>query len=79
MELAMNSTSNVRKLLYLAVFVLYVMHNDLWLWHDPSIVMGLPIGLLYHVAYCAAAIVMMILLVNLAWPTQYDEDEEVTT
>lgn len=75
----MNSTSNVRKLLYLAVFVLYVMHNDLWLWHDPSIVMGLPIGLLYHVAYCAAAIVMMILLVNLAWPTQYDEDEEVTT
>ncbi|MDZ7343179.1 MAG: hypothetical protein ONA90_01560 [candidate division KSB1 bacterium] len=54
--------------LYLGLFVLYWLHNDLWFWHDPSLVLGLPVGLLYHIGFCAAASVMMFLLVNNAWP-----------
>jgi hypothetical protein len=54
--------------LYLGLAVLYLLHNDLWLWNDPSLVLGLPVGLLYHIGFCAAASVMMFLLVNNAWP-----------
>lgn len=54
--------------LYLGLLVLYMLHNDLWLWNDPRLVAGLPVGLLYHVGFCVAASVMMLLLVNNAWP-----------
>ena len=73
----MNTT--VRRLLYLGLLVLYLLHNDLWLWNDPRIVLGLPIGLLYHIGFCLAATGLMILLVNYAWPSELDaEDEEQT-
>jgi hypothetical protein len=57
-----------RWLLYLFLFVLYVFHNDLWLWDDPTLVMGLPIGLMYHILFCVAASLLMLLLVNFAFP-----------
>lgn len=70
----MNTT--VRRLLYLGIFALYLLHNDLWLWHDSSIVLGLPVGLLYHIGFCFAAVVLMVLLVNYAWPTEFDAEED---
>ena len=57
-----------RGLLYLAFLVLYLLHNDLWFWHDPSLVLGIPIGLIYHIGFCVAASILMVLLVNFAWP-----------
>ena len=66
----------IRYLLYLALLTLYILHNDLWLWHDPSLVLGLPVGLLYHIAFCAAAAVLMVLLVTYAWPSHLDIDQE---
>ncbi|MFQ5602217.1 MAG: DUF3311 domain-containing protein [bacterium] len=54
--------------LFLALFVLYLLHNDLWFWHNADLVFGIPIGLFYHIVYCAAASLMMILLVKYAWP-----------
>lgn len=57
-----------RRLVYAALFVVYLLHNDLWLWHDSRIVLGLPIGLLYHVGFCAAASVILFLLVRFCWP-----------
>ena len=65
-----------RRLLYLGLFVLYLFHNDLWLWDDADLVLGLPVGLLYHVAYCLAATGLMALLVNYAWPSELDAEEE---
>jgi hypothetical protein len=70
----MNTT--VRRLLYLGLFALYLLHNDLWLWDDPSLVLGLPVGLLYHIGFCFAATVLMILLVNYAWPSELDSEED---
>ena len=68
----MNTT--VRRLLYLGLLVLYLLHNDLWLWDDARLVLGLPIGLLYHIGFCLAAAVLMTLLVQFAWPPELDEE-----
>ena len=65
-----------RRLLYVALFVLYLLHNDLWFWDDPQLLFGLPIGLLYHIGFCLAAALMMVLLVNYAWPRHLRDEEE---
>ncbi len=76
-------SSGVRRpALYLALLALYLLHNDLWLWRDGSRLLGLPVGLTYHVLYCVAASVLMALLVRWAWPEELNGDaaeEEVGT
>lgn len=62
--------------LYAALAVLYLLHNDLWLWHDPRLVLGLPVGLLYHVAFCVATAVVLTLLVLYAWPDHLEVPDE---
>jgi len=59
---------SVRALLYAALVLLFVLHQDSWLWDDPRIVLGLPVGLTYHVVYCLVASLLLWLLVRLAWP-----------
>ena len=70
--------SSFRWALYVALVVLYLLHNDLWLWDNPKLALGLPIGLLYHIAFCVVATILMTLLVNYAWPrhleVEADED-----
>ncbi|HEX9732381.1 MAG TPA: DUF3311 domain-containing protein [Thermoanaerobaculia bacterium] len=64
----------VRVALYGALAALYALHQDAWFRHDPRIVLGLPVGLAYHVAYCVAASLLMALLVKLAWPAGLETD-----
>lgn len=52
--------------------ILFLLHNDFWLWDDPRRIAGLPVGLLYHVIYCAAASGLMALLVAFAWPAHLE-------
>lgn len=59
----------MRFLLYVALLILFVLHNDIWLWNDGSLVLGLPVGLTYHVLYCLATTALMGLLVRHAWPS----------
>jgi hypothetical protein len=59
------------RVLYTALFVLFLLHNDLWLWNDTRLFAGLPIGLLYHVVYCLVTAAVLWLLVTKAWP--YDD------
>jgi hypothetical protein len=54
--------------LYAGLIVLYLFHNDIWLWGNPTIVLGLPVSLLYHVVYCLVVAVLMALVVRFAWP-----------
>ncbi|HET6372750.1 MAG TPA: DUF3311 domain-containing protein [Candidatus Polarisedimenticolia bacterium] len=62
-----------RRWLPLAVpAVLFLLHNDFWLWNDPRIVLGLPVGMLYHAAYCVLATFLMALLVRHAWPAHLE-------
>lgn len=66
----------VRPLSYLLLLLLYLLHNDLWFWHDDRILFGLPIGLLYHVGFCVAASLTMWLLVSYAWSEAIEPGED---
>lgn len=52
---------------WVVLLVLFVLHNDFWLWHRADLVLGLPIGLLYHIGYCLLVSGAMLLLVRRVW------------
>ena len=54
--------------LYALLGVLYLLHNDIWLWNDASLMFGLPMGLVYHLFFCIAVSGVLGLLVVYAWP-----------
>ena len=62
----------VRALLYLALLLAALLHQDLWLWDDRSIVLGLPVGLTYHVGFCLVVALLMWFLVRFAWPEKLE-------
>ena len=64
-----------RWILYIGLVVLFLLHNDFWLWDNPKRVIGLPIGLLYHIGYCIAAAILMMLIINHALPSQLQDEE----
>lgn len=64
----------MKSALYIALVIFYLLHNDLWLWYDECLIAGFPSGLLYHVAYCMVASVLMLLLVKFAWPENLEAD-----
>ena len=61
-------------LLYAALVVLYLLHNDLWLWNDASLVLGLPAGLAYHIGFAVVTSIVLTLLVLYAWPDHLDRE-----
>ncbi len=63
----------MRTLLFLALGALFLLRLDFWQWDDPSLVLGLPVGLTFHVGICLAAAVLMFLLTRLAWPEGLEE------
>ena len=54
---------------------LFLLHQDVWLWRDGRLVLGLPVGLAYHVAYCLAAALVLGRAVRWAWPRLAVPDE----
>ncbi len=63
---------------YLGVVVLYLLHQDWWNWDNRNIVLGLPVGLAYHAAFCVAASIMMFCLVRYAWPAHLEVEATET-
>lgn len=49
---------------------LFVLHQDLWWWRDARLVLGLPVGLAYHVAFCLAVTLVLALAVQWSWPRE---------
>lgn len=68
--------SRIRWTLYLALIALYLLHKDFWFWRNPALVIGLPVGLVYHIAFCVVVAVIMALLVKYAWPSQLEIEED---
>ena len=68
-------------MLYAALALLLLLHNDVWLWDDASLTLGLPVGMTYHIGYSLVAFVLFLLLVKFAWPRHLEaaEDEEEET
>lgn len=50
--------------LYCLLVLLFVLHNDFWLWDNAQIVFGIPVGLLYHIVYCLVATILMAIIVK---------------
>ena len=63
-----------RALVQVALAILYLLHNDLWLWHDPRRVLGLPAGLAYHLLFAFATAAVLALAVRWAWPRGLGEE-----
>jgi hypothetical protein len=65
----------MKKLLYLAIPVLYLLHQDFWFWKDRTLVMGfVPIGFFYHILYCLAASALLLALIRFAWPASLERE-----
>ncbi len=63
-------------LLTLMVLLVYLLHQDVWFWHDRTLVLGfLPIGLAYHAGFSVLAALMMAVLVRFAWPGHLEDVE----
>ena len=58
----------MRGLVLLLLAGLFLLRYDLWWWDEPKLLLGLPIGLTYHVAYCLVAAAVMAVVVRHAWP-----------
>lgn len=66
-----------KALLALATLIVYLLHQDFWFWKSARpLVLGLPIGLFYHLCYCLLASLLMWLLVRHAWPAELERDVE---
>jgi hypothetical protein len=48
--------------------VLLILHNDFWLWQESGRLLGMPVGLTYHVLYCLVTLMALAFLVRVAWP-----------
>jgi hypothetical protein len=59
----------MKRAVYLALVLLAILHQDVWYWDDPTLVLGfLPIGLAYHLVYSIATAVVWCLALKYAWP-----------
>ena len=66
------SRTSVRRWLYAALLLVFLLHNDFWLWDDAGLIGGMPVGLVYHIGYCLVVALLMALLVGFAWPEDLD-------
>jgi len=44
--------------------ILYVLHSDWWFWNDPQLVLGLPVGLFYHLIFCLVSAGVFFLFIH---------------
>ena len=56
------------------LMVLFVLHNDFWFWNNAQLVLGIPIGLFYHIIYCFIVTGVMFFLVKKFWPIDFDKE-----
>jgi len=59
-----------RRLVAALLAALFVLHQDVWFWRDSRLVFGLPVGLTYHVAFCVAVTLVLVLAVRWGWPRE---------
>jgi hypothetical protein len=62
------------KTLFGLLALLYVLHNDWWFWDDSQLVLGLPVGLFYHLLFCLVSASVLFLLVYTERPSKSDSD-----
>ena len=75
------STSSSGKALVWGLFLLlFLAHQDFWLWADDSLVFGfMPVGLAYHALFSVACSCLWALAVFKAWPEEIERWAEEET
>ena len=64
----------MRKLIWILVVLLGVLHYDFWYWDDPTLVAGfVPVGLAYQAGYSVACGLLWAAAVFFAWPDELEE------
>ena len=59
-----------KRAVYLLLITLALLHQDFWLWDDPTLVLGfLPVGLAYHAVYSLVVAGAWYLTLRYAWPS----------
>jgi len=68
-----------KALLVLATLIVYLLHQDVWLWRSarPLVFGFVPIGLFYHACYAVLASLLMWLLVRYAWPVELERQAQL--
>ena len=59
---------------WIGVVLLFIGHQDVWLWADADLWLGpLPSGLAYHAGYSVVVAAFWFAVVHYAWPDALDE------
>ena len=67
----------LQRWVWLGVIILFIAHQDLWLWSDASLWLGpMPAGLAYHALYSVVVTLFWLLVVRFAWPPALDDEAE---
>ncbi len=65
----MENRKTAKWVIWSLVVLLTVLHQDLWFWHDSTLLFGfLPVTLAYHMGISLAAAVVWFLAVKWIWP-----------
>ena len=68
----------MKAVLYIAIVALTVLHQDFWLWDDPTLMLGfLPAGLAYHVVFSLLTAALWCFAIRFAWPTDAEAFAEM--
>ncbi len=71
------SSSPLKYIIYAYLGILFILHQDFWLWDDGSLALGfIPAGLIYHIGYSIMATLGWILVIKYAWPTELENISE---
>jgi hypothetical protein len=46
------------------ILVFIVVHNDFWWWENNRMVLGLPVGFVFHIFYCIACFMLFSLIIR---------------
>ena len=56
-------------LIWAGVILLIILRQDVWFWHDPSLVLGMfPIGLAWQIGISLGAAALWYTATRIAWP-----------
>ncbi len=61
------------KTIWVIFVVLCIVHQDVWFWHDRTLVFGfIPVGLAYHAGISLAAVTLWTMAIRWAWPSEVE-------
>lgn len=62
---------------WIAVVLLLVIHQDVWLWGDTRLMFGfMPVTMLYQIGISVASAIVFYLATIYAWPVELKQEEE---